>query len=171
MFENVLLFIHLKMVKIGCMLNIIYSNKACCSVWHGTTTVHLVILMGITSCKISWVFAVNCMISSTVMWACCNVYVQHIVTNHTESQISQERRAALPSPFTGGWLHMCSFKKKKKKMHYSLTFCQLYFLVPLSSFLAHLLARLTVCVSVCVWLNSLCIHTCVCVAQLTESCV
>ena len=48
---------------------------ACCSVWHRTTTVHLVILMWITSCKISWVFAVNCMISnsSTVMWACCNV--------------------------------------------------------------------------------------------------
>ena len=39
----------------------------------------------------------------------CNV--QHLVTNHTESQISQERRAALPSPFTGGWLHMCSSKK------------------------------------------------------------
>ena len=36
--------------------------------------------------------------------------VQHIVINHTESQISQERRAALPSPFTGGWLHMCSLK-------------------------------------------------------------
>ena len=65
----------------------------------------------------------------------CNV--QHLVTNHTESQISQEWRAALPSPFTGGWLHMCSLKKK---MHYSLTACQLYFLVPPSSFLAHLLA-------------------------------
>ena len=64
----------------------------------------------------------------------CNV--QHLVTNHTESQVSQERRAALPSPFTGGWLHMCSFRK----MHYSLTSCQLYFLVTLSSFLAHLLA-------------------------------
>ena len=38
----------------------------------------------------------------------CNV--QHLVTNHTESQISQEQRAALPSPFTGGWLPMCSFK-------------------------------------------------------------
>ena len=36
--------------------------------------------------------------------------VQHIVINHMESQISQERRAALPSPFTGGWLHMCSLK-------------------------------------------------------------
>ena len=97
---------------------------ACCSVWHRTTTVHLVILMWITSCKISWIFAVNCMISSTVMWACCNV--QHFITNHTESQISQEWRAALPSPFTGGWLHMCSFIK----MHYSLTSCQLYILVP-----------------------------------------
>ena len=38
----------------------------------------------------------------------CNI--QHLVTNHTESRISQERRAALPSPFTGGWLHMCSSK-------------------------------------------------------------
>ena len=28
-----------------------------------------------------------------------------------------------------------------QKMHYSLTSCQLYFLVPLSSFLAHLLAK------------------------------
>ena len=78
MFQNVLLFIHLKMFKIGCTLklNIIYCNKlcvACCSVWHRTITVHLVILMWITSCKISWVFTVNCMISSTVMWACCNV--------------------------------------------------------------------------------------------------
>ena len=39
----------------------------------------------------------------------CNV--QHNVTNHIESQISCKRRAALPSPFTGGWLHMCTFKK------------------------------------------------------------
>ena len=76
MFQNVLLFIHLNMFKIGCMLNVIYYNKlcvACCSVRHRTTTVHLVILMWIISCKISWVFTVNCMISSTVMWACCNV--------------------------------------------------------------------------------------------------
>ena len=29
MFQNVLLFIHLKMFKIGCMLNIIYCNKLC----------------------------------------------------------------------------------------------------------------------------------------------
>ena len=98
------------------MLNVIYYNKlcialACCSVWHRTTTVYLVRLMCITSCKISWVFTVNYMISSTVMWACCNVNIQHFVTNHTESQISQERIAALPSPFTGGWLHMCSLKK------------------------------------------------------------
>ena len=85
MFQNVLLFIHLKMFKICCMLNVIYCNKlcvACCSVWHRTTTVHWVILMWITFCKINWVFAVNCMISSTVMWACCNV--QHLVANHTE---------------------------------------------------------------------------------------
>ena len=136
MFQNVLLFIHLKTFKPGCMLNIISCNKLClasCSVWHRTITVHLVILMSITSCKISWVFAVICMISSTVMWACCNV--QHLVTNNTESQISQEQRAALPSPFTGGWLHMCSLKKKSL-----LTSCQFNFLVPLSSFLAHLLA-------------------------------
>ena len=35
MFQDVLLFIHLKMFKTGCMLNIIYYNKpcvACCSV-------------------------------------------------------------------------------------------------------------------------------------------
>ena len=63
----------------------------------------------------------------------CNV--QHIVTNHIAGQISQEWRAALPSPFTGGWLHVFI-----QKMHYSLASCQLYFLVPLSSFLAHLLA-------------------------------
>ena len=107
MFQNVLLFIHLKMFKIGCMLNVIYCNKlcvACCSVRHRATTVDLVILMWITSCKISWVFTVNC----TVMWAC---NVQYLVTNHTESQISQEQRAALPSLFTGGRLHTCSLKK------------------------------------------------------------
>ena len=57
----------------------------------------------------------------------CNV--QHFVTNHSESQISQEQRAALPSPFTG--VHL------KKITH---TSCQLYVLVPLSSLLAHLLA-------------------------------
>jgi len=108
MFQNVLLFIHLKMFKIGCILNIIYCNKPClawCSVWHRTTTVHLVILMWITFCKSFWVFAVNCMINTiTAQWCelvvMCNV--QHIVTNHTESQIF---------PFTGGWLHMSSFKK------------------------------------------------------------
>ena len=56
--------------------------------------------------------------------------VQHIVTNHTESQISQE--------FSLHWwmtLHVFI-----QKMYYSLTSRQLYFLVPLSSFLAHLLA-------------------------------
>ena len=64
----------------------------------------------------------------------CNV--QHLVTNHTQSQISQERRAALPSPFTA-WMTSHVFIKK---MQYSFTSFQLYFLVPLSSFLAHLLA-------------------------------
>ena len=34
------------------------------SVWHRTATVHLVIFMWITSCKFSWYFAVNCMIST-----------------------------------------------------------------------------------------------------------
>ena len=65
---------------------------------------------------------------------------QHLVTNHTKtkSQISQEQRAALPSPFTGGCLHMCSLKKCIT--HSQVTTCQLYFLVPLSSFLAQLLA-------------------------------
>ena len=114
MFQKVLIFIHLKMFKIGCMLNIIYYNKlcvACCSVWHRTTTVHLVILMWIISCKISWVFAVNCMVAAQWRGLVVMCNVQHLVTNHTESQISQERRAALPSPFTGGWLHMYSFKK------------------------------------------------------------
>ena len=56
--------------------------------WCRTTTVHLVILMWIISCKIGWVFAVNCMISSTVMYrlvVMCNV--EHIVTNHTEIQL------------------------------------------------------------------------------------
>ena len=89
----------------------------------------------------------------------CNV--QHLVTNHTESQISQEQRAALPSPFTGGWLHMCSFKK----MHYSLTSCQLYFLVPLSSFLAHLLAlslSLILTVTIMYAVNGQFPYTCIC---------
>ena len=138
MFQNVLLFIHLKMFKIGCMLNVIYSNKlciACCFLWHRTTIhlvswwyscgSHLVRSVGFSQLT-AWLAAQWC--GLVVM---CNV--QHFVTNHIESQISQERRAALPSPFTGGWLHMCSLKK----MHYSLTSCQLYFLVPLSSFLAH----------------------------------
>ena len=53
--------------------------------------------------------AVLCKLECVMLVAMCNV--QHIVTNHTEIQISQERRAALPSPFTGRWLHMCSFKK------------------------------------------------------------
>ena len=39
----------------------------------------------------------------------CNV--QHLVTNHTESQISQEQRAAQPSLFTGGWLHHVFIQK------------------------------------------------------------
>ena len=127
MFQNVLLFIHLKMFKIGCMLSITYCNKpciTCCSVWHRTTTVHFVIFMWITSCKIIWVFAVNFLLAEQWCGLVVMCNVQHIVTNHTESQISQEWRAALPSPFNGGWL----------------TSCQLYFLVPLSSFLAHLLA-------------------------------
>ena len=114
MFQNVLLFIHLKMFKIGCMLSTTYCNKpciACCSVWHRTTTVHSVIFMWITSCKISWVFAVNFLLAEQWCGLVVMCNVQHIVTNHTESQISQERRAALPSPFSGGWLHMCSFKK------------------------------------------------------------
>ena len=98
------------------MLNIIYCNKpcvACCSVWHRTTTVHLVILMWITSSKISWVLQLTAWLAIAAQWSglivLCNV--QRIVTNHTESQFFQERRAALPSPFTGGWLHMCSFRK------------------------------------------------------------
>ena len=45
----------------------------------------------------------------------CNV--QHIVTNHTEIQISQERRAALPSHLTGGWLYMCTLKKNALLTH------------------------------------------------------
>ena len=32
MFQNVLLFIHLKMFKIGCMLNVIYYNKLCIAI-------------------------------------------------------------------------------------------------------------------------------------------
>ena len=88
------------------MLNIIHCNKSCIayySVWYRTTTVHLVIFMWITSCKFSWYFAVNCMISSRVMWAYCH-------KSHWRSNFS-EGRAALPSPFNGGWLHMCSFRK------------------------------------------------------------
>ena len=34
MFQNVLLFIHLKMFKIGCMLNVIYYNKLCVIAQH-----------------------------------------------------------------------------------------------------------------------------------------
>ena len=139
MFQNVLLFIHLKMFKIGCMLNVIYYNKlcvACCSVWHRTTTVHLVILMWITSCKISWVFAVNCMISSTVMWVCCNVLCSTSChKSHWKSNFSGTKSSTAFS--LHWWMTSHVFIKK---MHYSLTSCQLYFLVPLSSFLAHLLA-------------------------------
>ena len=46
-----------------------------------------------------------------------------------------------------------------QKMHYSLTSCQLYFLVPLSSFLAHLLAlshillSLLLDYSICITIN------------------
>ena len=47
---------------------------------------------------------------------------------------NEEQHCLLPSP--RGWLHMCLLKK----MQYSFTSFQLYFLVPLSSFLAHLLA-------------------------------
>ena len=32
MFQNVLLFIHLKLFKIGYMLNIIYCNKSCVAI-------------------------------------------------------------------------------------------------------------------------------------------
>ena len=134
MFQNVLLFINLKMFKIGCMLNIIYCNKpcvACCSVWHRTTTVHLVILMWITSSKISWVLQLTAWLAIAAQWSglivLCNV--QRIVTNHTESQFFQERRAAMPSPFTvtGGWLHMCSFKKCITHSHpVNLIFCPLF---------------------------------------------
>ena len=86
--------------------------------------------------QLTWLAAQWCGLAVT-----CNV--QHIVTNHTECQISQERRAALPSPITGAWLHMLIQKMHYmfiQKMRYSLTSCQLYFLVPLSSFLAHFLA-------------------------------
>ena len=118
------------MFKIGCMLNVIYCNKLCvawCSVWHRTTTVDLVILMWITSCKISWVFTVNFMISSTVMWAC---YKSHWKSNFSGTKSS--------TAFSLHWwmtLHVLI-----QKIHYSLTSCQLHFPVPLSSFLAHLLA-------------------------------
>ena len=113
MCQNVLLFIHLKMFKTGCMLNIINCNKtcvACCSVWHRTTTEysygsHLARSVGFLQLTAQWCGLV-------VM---CNV--QHIVTDHTASQISQERRAALPSPLTGGWFHMCSFKKSITHSH------------------------------------------------------
>ena len=70
----------------------------------------------LTRCDPHEYYQVNCCCSVSHRIACyawvvamCNG--QHIVTNHTESQISQEWRAALPSPFIGGWLHMCSFKK------------------------------------------------------------
>ena len=134
MLQNVLLFIHLKMFKIGSMLNVIHCNKpcvACCSVRHRTTPVHLVILMWITSCKIitAWLAALWC-----GFVAMCNV--QHIVTNHTESQVYSGTKSS--TAFSLHWwmtLHVLI-----QKIHYSLTSCQLHFPVPLSSFLAHLLA-------------------------------
>ena len=92
-------------LKIGCMLNVIHFNKsciACCSVWHRATTVYFVILMWITSCKISWYFAVNRLgvkheltylqLTAWLAAQWCGLVVmynvQHIVTNHTKSQIS-----------------------------------------------------------------------------------
>ena len=64
----------------------------------------------------------------------CNVNILSQITLVITGQIYWERKAALPSPFTSGWLYMFI-----QKMHYSFTSCQL-FLAPLSSFLAHLLA-------------------------------
>ena len=64
----------------------------------------------------------------------CNVNILSQITLVITGQIYWERKAALPSPFTSGWLY-----RFIQKMHYSFTSCQL-FLAPLSSFLAHLLA-------------------------------
>ena len=50
-----------------------------------------------------------------------------------------------------------------QKMHYSLTSCQLYFLVPLSSFLAHLLALSHMCMHPCVPEHACVMCVCVCV--------
>ena len=136
MLQNVLLFSHLKMFKIGCMLNVIYCNKpcvACCSVWHRTTKVH--------SCGSHLVRSVG-FLQLTAWWAAqwCGLVVmckvQHIVTNHTESQISrkEEQHCLLP-PLVDDFT--CVHSKNPL-----LTSRQLYFLVPLSSFLAHLLAHI-----------------------------
>ena len=64
----------------------------------------------------------------------CNVNILSQITLVITGQIYWERKAALPSPFTSGWLYMFI-----QKMHYSFTSRQL-FLAHLSSFLAHLLA-------------------------------
>ena len=107
MLQNLLLFTLLKMLKTGYMLNVIqHCNNlciACYSVGHRTTTVHLVIfmrIMRITTLTSSvgilqltaWLAAQWCGLVVT-----CNV--QHIVTNHTEGQISQneEQHCLLPS--------------------------------------------------------------------------
>ena len=98
---------------------------------HRTTTVHLVILMWITSCKISWGFAVNGMISSTVMWACCNVQCwTYCHKSHWKWKSNFLGMRSSTAFFT------CVHSKNAL-----LTSCQLSFLVPLSSFLAHLLAH------------------------------
>ena len=57
----------------------------------------------------------------------CNVH--HIVTDHTEGQISRNKEHSLVDDLT-----------RVHSENTLLTSCQLYFLVPLSSFLAHLSA-------------------------------
>ena len=65
----------------------------------------------------------------------CNV--QHIVTNHIELWRSVFSGTKSSTALSLHWMTSHVFIQK---MHYSLASCQLYFLVPLSSFLAHLLA-------------------------------
>ena len=146
MFQNVLLFIHFENVQDwlyvehyllqqtirSMLLCVTQNNNSSLSNTHVDHNSHLVFVRSVGFLQLTaWLAAQWC--GLVVMYN-----DQHLVTNHTKSQISQERRAVLPSPFTGRCLHMCSLKKCIT--HSQVTTCQLYFLVPLSSFLAHLLA-------------------------------
>ena len=106
-FLNVLLFIHLKMFKIGCRLNVIHCNNsciACYSVWHRTTTVHLVIFMWITSCKFSW-YLHDLQHSDVGLLLCVmlnmNILSQMTLKLKVKFPVKEEQHCLLPSRVDG----------------------------------------------------------------------